>query len=1150
MASRALLLCVLFAVGSPTAGSQAGGPALTFAAEPPPEVVVPRGRPANLTCSAPGRNVSWLRDGAPLDLAGDSRRLLLPDGTLLIKKAVSKKHGAGGVNASDQGEYRCVARDDQGTIMSRACRLRIAAIAQEFSKSPMNNTVYEDDVVRFMCQIDSVPKAVISWEKDGEPLPQDSRYLIIEPGLLYLSRIKFSDAGTYRCKATNPVMKKVRTSPGAALSVAPWTAAAPRSPEFLSHGEPVSVLRGADAALHCVASGYPPPLVSWSYKGPPASPLPGEGRVTSVLRLGNITVNQSGVYVCNATSARPDGGVDWAAQETSVDVLIPPRLTSAPVSLVLPAAKTARFNCTAEGHPPPTILWWKDGQRLRINGRVKQQAKQLVLSTTVTADTGVYQCVASSKAGEAWAAARLLVNASRFQPPPPTGLSCRTLSSGEVLLSVDGVEPQPNFKAYTFHFEPTAGGPMKETVTSNKTVIVDKLQPFTNYTFSARVYTTFASDLSKKVTCMTGEGVPLKSPKPRLLPKSPSTLLVSWSPLPPSVAQGVVTQYKIQWRLKDHPSVPTEFLSGNSLEYLISGLLPGNEYDVRVLAATSEGWSDVPDEQMSWSSVQMPSSQKNVPLAPVVHLTVLSPTSIEVTWKLPPANKYKPTRYSLYYRKRNDAQVGPVKLPATTTQYLLQDLDPETWYEVLVLGTADEGEGEAGVQSIVTLSSSRRPAGGGGDSGLFLGRLLPPTGLVAGPASPTAIGLAWTPAVDASYFTVCYGRVQAAPPANQSPCSYVRSTSNGVQVSDLKPHTLYEFKVRTHDQSDRYGPYSNTVECRTLEDGMVYNVQWKPINQKTVRVLWREPKSTNGVIRKYEVAVSNNTALTVDKWRLLEVPGGRTSVEVSELSANTWYHLMVRAVTGAGGGLYSPVVSLHIPMGEITGTNTPGGPASPPEASSQRIVVVAGVVVAVSCVTLAVLGLVLYRCCSRSRPPPVGGPHANGNGYCHGWQRRSRPLRPSESPRELECFSPGAATHIPLEDHAHLDTKGGYPNGHANGLKLPLLSNGRAKSGQAMLDRSSVNITENPQFQNGDSIEKVDACGDGAHSEPLLCSKDEKKCRVGEAGGRREESWSPEPEEKDLDATQVTLLDLTQPHSPNSSSSSSSSSQAGHRRNT
>jgi hypothetical protein len=40
-----------------------------------------------------------------------------------------------------------------------------------------------------------------------------------------------------------------------------------------------------------------------------------------------------------------------------------------------------------------------------------------------------------------------------------------------------------------------------------------------------------------------------------------------------------------------------------------------------------------------------------------------------------------------------------------------------------------------------------------------------------------------------------------------------------VEVTGLTPYTLYEFKVRTHDHNNQYGPYSQKVECHTLEDG-------------------------------------------------------------------------------------------------------------------------------------------------------------------------------------------------------------------------------------------------------------------------------------------------------------------------------------------
>jgi hypothetical protein len=51
------------------------------------------------------------------------------------------------------------------------------ALSHDFSETPKNTTTEEDDIARFMCQIESVPKAMISWERNGKPLPHNSRYI-------------------------------------------------------------------------------------------------------------------------------------------------------------------------------------------------------------------------------------------------------------------------------------------------------------------------------------------------------------------------------------------------------------------------------------------------------------------------------------------------------------------------------------------------------------------------------------------------------------------------------------------------------------------------------------------------------------------------------------------------------------------------------------------------------------------------------------------------------------------------------------------------------------------------------------------------------------------------------------------------------------
>lgn len=94
-------------------------------------------------------------------------------------------------------------------------------------------------------------------------------------------------------------------------------------------------------------------------------------------------------------------------------IVVPPTFTKVPVSQIIPTSQTVRFDCEVESNPASSIYWVKDGEQLYINGRIKlKPGNTLVVSHTVTSDSGIYQCVASNPAGVNTTAARLQVNVS------------------------------------------------------------------------------------------------------------------------------------------------------------------------------------------------------------------------------------------------------------------------------------------------------------------------------------------------------------------------------------------------------------------------------------------------------------------------------------------------------------------------------------------------------------------------------------------------------------------------------------------------------------------------------------------------------------------------------------------------------------------
>lgn len=68
-------------------------------------------------------------------------------------------------------------------------------------------TVNEGSTVCFDCKVVAFPNPTITWTKDGETLPEDTRYLTetVENGeyALKISDVRKNDEAAYRCRAEN-----------------------------------------------------------------------------------------------------------------------------------------------------------------------------------------------------------------------------------------------------------------------------------------------------------------------------------------------------------------------------------------------------------------------------------------------------------------------------------------------------------------------------------------------------------------------------------------------------------------------------------------------------------------------------------------------------------------------------------------------------------------------------------------------------------------------------------------------------------------------------------------------------------------------------------------------------------------------------------
>ncbi|XP_076296458.1 protogenin B-like isoform X3 [Lasioglossum baleicum] len=1018
---------------SPTKGS-----GVTLEIQPSGHVILGK-KGIILSCIAgSNQNVSWLHNGVSAPPCGIARCTLLRNGSLHLHKMVQKfkEKNNTTVNFRDyiKDEYRCVAHTNLGLLRSSPTFIQIAELAHIFKESPENITVHEGEVARLSCLIDSVPfPPNITWQHNGEKLlpnhnNSNSRYFMVPPGVLYIKATKLSDAGSYRCIVNNEFLKKTKKSKEAKLTVTS------RPEGNGSHTPPLLfpqvsynhwLLNGTSLSLACAASGYPSPLMTWTFiprytdTQNVAQPriLPNSNIGINILSLVNVSVSDAGVYLCSTKTVDTN---NLEIQNITVDILVPPTFLKTPKSQVCPNGRTARFECQAQGLPVPKIYWLKDSLNITMNGRrttyIKDHnKKELAISATVPSDSGTYQCVAVNSAGEIWAAGRLQVNTSRNSPAAPTSLKCHAVSPVKIFISWDPPKslPYTSITAYTVHYSPVEGG--KEEVSppepgnSTSVEVTKLLEPFTNYSFYIRVWNNNGpSDQSATILCSTAP----------------------------------------------------------------SDLIPGAQYDLRVLAKTNLGWPNISESQLEWTTVTMPTVEsiviKNV-VDMQVSLINSSIVKVRVKWKMNIKENDKIKSefdlWKIYCENQNGQKFASIFLPQNITEHVFTNLDVNVSYMV---GLCMISSGKA--TSCLTKQIETVP--------LDASNL--PMALEAIPVSPTSINVTWSSndAHQADSFELCYQAIHTAS-LDGPKCIILNSTK--VSVDKLKPFTLYQFKVKAiRNDTSQSSFYSEAIECYTNEDipGKVEEVQWFLVNNTKVRIAWKEPSNINGVIQNYFVIYTMDLIDSKTMWKNMTVPGNKTSAILLELTPGKRYFVMVRASTKAGYGKPSDPINI-ITSGGPSKVPNPPDEQKPPQniKPDQSLGVILGASISIGFIMICLCSMYCRRKWENARilrdnaQAMKGGRSLvrNGNRCCvdESSTSVSQQMNARVTPNEIELAV--LCPSSPVATNPHLDTKGGKSNGIVESCaKEPLLTswdvNGEPKE---------IQVTKSSQYKTKDFVKQT-----------------------------------------------------------------------------
>ncbi|VCX38168.1 unnamed protein product, partial [Gulo gulo] len=576
------------------------------------------------------------------------------------------------------------------------------------------------------------------------------------------------------------------------------------------------------------------------------------------------------------------------------------------------------------GEPRPALHWLHDGAPLRPNGRVKVQGGggSLVITQIGLQDAGYYQCVAENSAGTACAAAPLAVVVREGLPSAPTRVTATPLSSSTVLVAWERPElHSEQIIGFSLHYQKARGMDNVEyqfAVNNDTTELqVRDLEPNTDYEFYVVAYSQLgASRTSSPALVHTLDDVPSAAPQLSLSSPNPLDIRVAWLPLPPSLSNGQVVKYKIEYGLGKEDQVVSTEVPGNETQFTLSALQPNKVYRVRISAGTGAGYG-TPSQ---WMQHRTPSvhNQSHVPFAPAELKVRARMESLVVSWQ-PPPHPTQISGYKLYWREvgaeeeadgesppggRGDQawDVGPVRLKKKVKQYELTQLAPGRLYEVKLVAFNKHEDGYAAVWKGKT---EKAPTP---DLPIQRGPPLPPAHVHAESNSSTSIWLRWKKPDFTTVKIVNY-TVRFSPWGlrNASLVTYYTSSGEDILIGGLKPFTKYEFAVQSHGV-DMDGPFGSVVERSTLPDRPSTppsDLRLSPLTPSTVRLHWCPPTEPNGEIVEYLILYSNNHTQPEHQWTLLTTEGNIFSAEVHGLESDTRYFFKMGARTEVGPGPFS-----------------------------------------------------------------------------------------------------------------------------------------------------------------------------------------------------------------------------------------------------
>uniref|UniRef100_A0A7E4V648 Neogenin-like protein n=1 Tax=Panagrellus redivivus TaxID=6233 RepID=A0A7E4V648_PANRE len=784
-----------------------------------------------------------------------------------------------------------------------------------FKSEPRDAVARPGGSATFDCQFDFARKdrcdVRIEWRKDSvsvSAVRAVGRVLIVGNGSLLIESVLPSDAGAYQCAVHVTPRIEPRTTWTFVSSKALLRVPDAAEPIFVREPTSMTIAPGDVAAFECVLNA-PSSLASveWYkddrriYAGEDYTILP----ITNTLQIASVDKQKhSGLYKCIVR----DAGSIRHSHEVPLKITVPPRtdvsfgflLTPQPL-IATEADNSVLIQCLATSSKATKYMWLKDALPLsHSDPRVRQvgiHGSSLLIEKVSTSDAGVYSCRASIATEAIEGKSHLTVKA------PPKILKAPVSQATQETADIDFdciVAPSSLPTEISWFKNGEKIVPSEYFVIQNGKLRVLGLVRddqgvyqclAVNEVGSVQAAAQLVVDPAATSLALTAESAPSTPSVPseplgiKVTNLTPRMVSLKWDP--PISPNGPIIRYQVY--IREEESTRDRTVSSTTTSATVNDLKPAAVYVVRISAENRNGLGKSTGEFKITTAPEqpIPSRVRNL------RATVLSPTSIEVSWEAPTSNADDTLRYKLYYiRKDRQSVEEETQVHMVKTSYTLHDLDKNAEYAIRVEAESANGSGPSS-DVIITKTLTDVPSKA-------------PEDVRAEALENGAIRVSWRPlaAVDQNGQITSY-RIKYKAKQRGSPVSIadVEGSSREYTLNGLNPGTQYTVRVAAINTNGT-GPFTNWVNVDTLLDDLEDTVISAPrslrvnADHDAIHIAWEPPVSDDVIVRGYEVGWGPGVP-DLEKAR---VDASARTYTITNLKPSREYVVSLRGYNNAGSG--------------------------------------------------------------------------------------------------------------------------------------------------------------------------------------------------------------------------------------------------------